>query len=253
MIRSPAGRALEAVPLAAWTRVAGAMGKSGHHWGGVIKDAVRLAASARSFQDVYRSFLDEWSLDGSPVRAVVEAPGFPWLHEHSPDSVRGMYCDAVAYLPDDILCKVDRASMAVSLETRVPFLDHRLAQVAARIPLAMKVRGREGKLILRRLLGRELPRELFERRKAGFAIPVGDWIRGPLLEWAEHLLHPSRIERDGWFDVDAVRSRWAQHRSGVRDHTPSLWSVLMFQAWLDQETGRSAPALSDRGKVSAVE
>ena len=98
----------------------------------------------------------------------------------APDALRMMYCDAVTYLPDDILCKVDRASMAVSLETRVPFLDHRVAELAARIPLGLKVRGGKGKHILRQLLYRHVPRELFERPKAGFAVPVGEWIKGPL-------------------------------------------------------------------------
>jgi asparagine synthase (glutamine-hydrolysing) len=158
----------------------------------------------------------------------------------------------MSYLPDDILCKVDRASMAVSLETRAPFLDHRVAEVAARIPVSMKVRGGAGKLILRQLLGRELPRQLFERPKAGFCVPVGEWIRAELRPWAEELLDPGALRADGWFDVAAVRARWRDHVAGVRDHTPSLWSVLMFQAWLREQQssgagespGQPAPRLS---------
>jgi len=148
-----------------------------------------------------------------------------------------MYCDAVTYLPDDILCKVDRASMAVSLESRVPFLDHRVAEVAARIPIEMKISGGKGKQILRRLLATEVPVELFERPKAGFGIPVGEWIKGPLRPWAEELLDPRRLAIEGYFDPAIVQRRWRDHLSGQRNSTPALWAILMFQAWLaDQKT-----------------
>jgi len=145
--------------------------------------------------------------------------------------MRIMYRDAVDYLPDDILCKVDRASMAVSLETRVPFLDHRVAEVAARIPLEMKVRGRSGKHILRQLLYRHAPRELFQRRKAGFAIPVGEWMKGSLRPWVEELLDPARMASDGWFDPAVVQRRWRDHVEGRSDSTAAIWAILMFQAW----------------------
>ena len=146
-----------------------------------------------------------------------------------------MLRDSTGYLPDDILTKVDRASMAVSLETRVPFLDHRLAAVAARIPLAMKVRGGRGKQILRSALFARAPQSLFDRPKAGFAVPVGQWIRGPLRDWAEELLAERRLAGDGWFDPGIVRARWADHLSGRRDSTAAIWSILMFQAWLDAQ------------------
>jgi asparagine synthase (glutamine-hydrolysing) len=142
-----------------------------------------------------------------------------------------MYCDAMSYLPDDILCKVDRASMAVSLETRVPFLDHRVAAVAARIPERMKIKGGSGKDILKKLLYREAPRALFERPKAGFGVPVGEWVRGPLRDWAEELLDPAQMRQDGYFDADIVQRRWGQHLRRQSDSTPALWAVLMFQAW----------------------
>lgn len=146
-----------------------------------------------------------------------------------------VYCDAVSYLPDDILVKVDRASMAVGLETRVPFLDHRVAALAARIPMAMKIQGRQGKQILRRLLYRQLPPALFERPKAGFAIPVGEWIKGPLRPWAEELLEPRAMAAEGWFHPAIVQRRWQDHLAGRRDSTPALWAILMFQSWLRQE------------------
>ena len=146
-----------------------------------------------------------------------------------------VYCDATSYLPDDILAKVDRASMAVSLETRVPFLDHRVAAIAARIPLAMKIQGLHGKHILRQLLYRQLPQALFDRPKAGFAIPVGEWIKGPLRPWAEELLEPKAMAAEGWFDPAIVQRRWQAHLAGRRNSTPALWAILMFQAWLREE------------------
>ena len=202
------------------------------NFGAKVQKGLRVAGSAGKFDDVYESFLDEWALEPSPVLGAGRhgpidmdfAPG-------APDALRMMYCDAVTYLPDDILCKVDRAAMAVSLETRVPFLDHRVAELAARIPLSMKVRDGKGKYIIRRLLHREAPAVLFDRPKAGFAIPVGEWIKGPLRPWAEDLLDLGRLLREGFFDADAVDRRWREHLSGKRDSTPAIWAVLMFQAW----------------------
>jgi asparagine synthase (glutamine-hydrolysing) len=150
-----------------------------------------------------------------------------------------MLADALGYLPDDILCKVDRASMAVSLETRVPFLDHRLAAVAARVPIRMKIADGKGKMILRRLLERYVPRELTDRPKAGFGIPVGEWLRGPLKPWADDLLSEERLRRSGMFDVSAIRRRYLAHQSGHRDSTVALWSILMFESWREaQQQGR---------------
>ena len=142
--------------------------------------------------------------------------------------------------------------MAVSLETRVPFLDHRVAELAARIPLRMKIRGKEGKLILKQLLARELPRTLFERPKAGFSVPVGEWIRGALRPWAEELIDPKSLSGEGWFDVDAIQLRWREHAAGIRDHTPSLWSILMFQSWLREQQSATGQAESPAPAVSAA-
>jgi asparagine synthase (glutamine-hydrolysing) len=125
--------------------------------------------------------------------------------------------------------------MAVSLETRVPFLDHRVAAVAARIPLAMKIDRGEGKRILRTLLYREAPRALFDRPKAGFAVPVGEWLKGSLKPWADALLDPARLAADGMFDPGAITRRWREHVAGTRDWTSSLWAALMFNAWLDSQ------------------
>ena len=151
-----------------------------------------------------------------------------------PDLVRMMYCDAVSYLPGDILCKVDRAAMARGLEVRIPFLDHRVAEAAARIPLAMKVRKASGKHILKQLLFSHVPRQLFDRPKAGFSVPVGKWIKGALRPWAEDLLSRERLDRQGFFRGAMIERRWRDHLAGRRDATWSLWPVLMFQAWHEQ-------------------
>ncbi|MEB3329560.1 MAG: asparagine synthase C-terminal domain-containing protein, partial [Candidatus Sericytochromatia bacterium] len=161
----------------------------------------------------------------------------PFLHEM-------MAADLVTYLPDDILCKVDRAAMGVSLESRVPFLDHRVVEFAWRLPLAYKVRDGVGKWVLREVLARHVPRALFERPKMGFGVPIHAWLRGPLREWAEALLAPERLRQEGFLDAGLVRARWEGHLSGRLNAAYELWNILMFQAWLENNGGPRRPPLA---------
>jgi len=235
-VRGGLGRSLSALPPAAWNRLAALLpGERPSHFGNKVQKGLRTVGSARDLHDVFASFLDEWSGEPSPVIGAetgIGGSGFDLdVGMPAPDATRMMYCDATTYLPDDILCKVDRAAMAVSLETRVPFLDHRVAALAARIPASMNIAGGTGKRMLRKLLYREAPRSLFERPKAGFGVPVGAWLRGPLRPWAEELLDARRMKADGYFDADRVQRRWAAHLAGTQDATAALWAVLMFQAW----------------------
>jgi asparagine synthase (glutamine-hydrolysing) len=150
-----------------------------------------------------------------------------------------MLVDLCNYMVDDILVKVDRASMAVSLEVRAPFLDNRVVEFAWSLPLEMRYGEEGGKVILRDLLERYVPRKLTDRPKKGFGVPVADWLRGPLRDWAEDLLEPSKMNRDGLLKTEAIQQIWKQHLCGWKDHGDVLWSTLMFQAWLRDGGGAS--------------
>ena len=145
---------------------------------------------------------------------------------------RMMVLDTIGYMNDDILTKVDRASMAVSLESRIPLLDPAVAEFAWSLPLDLKLRRGTNKWVLRQLLYRLVPQGLVDRRKAGFAVPIGEWLRGPLREWAEDLLSVSQLEREGYLRAARVRQTWKEHLSGRRDWYAPLWNVLMFQSWI---------------------
>lgn len=149
---------------------------------------------------------------------------------------RMMYLDMRSYLPDDILVKVDRASMAVSLESRVPLLDHRVVEFALALPLAFKLRNGAAKWPLREILYHHVPREMMERPKMGFGVPIEHWLRGPLRSWADDLLARDRLKRDGYFDADAISKLWSDTRSGRRRMHYHVWDILMFQAWLDAQS-----------------
>lgn len=148
---------------------------------------------------------------------------------------RMMFLDMVSYLPDDILTKVDKASMAVSLETRVPFLDHTLVEFAWSLPLSLKIRNGQGKWLLKELTHKHIPKALMERPKMGFGIPIDQWLRGPLRAWAESLLSESKLQSEGYFQTKAIRKLWEAHLSGQRNWAHQLWIILMFQEWLSAQ------------------
>lgn len=197
------------------------------------------------FDDFYLSLISEWQnpellIKYQEADNKLDVKSSLILYDHLPEDklknpqLNMMYKDTLSYLPDDILCKVDRAAMSVSLETRTPFLDHQIIEFAWNLPLKFKIQGNVGKQVLREVLYKYVPKKLIDRPKAGFAVPIGLWLRGPLLEWADGMLNESRLNREGFFHSKPIRRRWLEHLSGKHDHTSSLWTILMFQAWLDQ-------------------
>lgn len=199
--------------------------------------AHKLAAHLllRSRESLYRHTISQWAEPESlvlrckePQSVLEDLRGLSWI---SSTEELGMLCDLRHYLPEDILTKVDRASMAVGLEVRVPILDHRVVEFAWTVPLDMKVRQGQSKWLLRQLLDRFVPRELIDRPKMGFTIPMDLWLRGPLREWAEDRLSTERLRSDGFFNVARIRKRWEEHLSGHRNWQHALWTVLFFQDW----------------------
>lgn len=205
------------------------------------KGAALLGASTTA--ELYRSLVTHWPDPSDLVMGATE-PGTvltdPTSQPETDTFVHQMMAlDLLSYLPDDILAKVDRAAMAVSLETRVPLLDHGVVEFAWQLPLHYKLRDGVGKWPLRQVLYRHVPRELIERPKMGFGVPIDSWLRGPLRDWAESLLDESRLRQEGFFNPVPIRQKWAEHLSGKRNWQYHLWDVLMFQAWLEAQ-GRMA-------------
>jgi asparagine synthase (glutamine-hydrolysing) len=196
---------------------------------------------AQHVDEFYKALISSWM---HPEEVVIEpaesAAAFSTLSERTKlhdFTRRMMYFDLITYLPDDILTKVDRASMSVGLEARVPLLDHRVVEFAARIPLHMKIRNGRGKWLLRQIVSRHIPQTQSERPKMGFSIPVGAWLRGPLRDWAEELLGENRLRREGYFRSEPIRQLWSDHLTGRKEGGDPLWTVLMFEAWLQHWTG----------------
>jgi asparagine synthase (glutamine-hydrolysing) len=256
--RQAIGAAVRAIPPAGWDTLFGPVnallpGSKKIYRAGFNshKIAARIKG-VREIDDLYNNLVSEWQDPAQVVKGMGDfsskgtnyfiRENVGMLSDLLPTSgvaqheQRMMYRDSMTYLPDDILCKVDRAAMATSLETRVPFLDHRVAELAWRLPLNMKIRNGQGKWALRQVLYKYVPEHLIDRPKAGFSIPLGQWLRGPLKDWAEALIDEKRLELEGYFYIKPIRDKWAQHLSGRYDHTASLWAVLMFQSWLESSS-----------------
>lgn len=232
LLRKPAGALLSASAMlpgkGAWR---GKVGKLGE------------LLRANSKGEFYRHFVSYWP---EPASVVIggEEPATPFSEPMQGTAYDAMMeLDSVTYLPDDILVKVDRAAMAVSLETRVPMLDHRVYEFAWSLPMQYKIRGGTGKWALRQLLYRHVPQALVDRPKKGFAVPLAAWLRGPLRDWAAELLDERRLREQGLFHPEPILRKWREHQSGHRDWQTHLWGVLMVQAWLD----RRQPPLFSQG------
>jgi asparagine synthase (glutamine-hydrolysing) len=189
--------------------------------------------------DMYQNLVSHWKhpeqvvINGrEPITALTDNSNWPRVPDFTH---RMMHLDMETYLPGDILTKVDRASMGVSLEGRIPLLDPRVIEFAWRIPLSMKVKGGQGKWLLRQVLYKHVPQKLIDRPKMGFSVPIGEWLRGELRDWAEALLDESRLKREGYFHPAPIREKWHEHLEGSRNWQYYLWDVLMFQAWLEAQ------------------
>ncbi|MEH8021229.1 asparagine synthase (glutamine-hydrolyzing) [Rheinheimera metallidurans] len=197
-----------------------------------------LVLPSKTIEQLYLGLVSHWQNPESVVlnsKEPLTALTDPKRKANFLDPILQMMAqDTLSYLSDDILVKVDRAAMAVSLETRVPFLDHKLFEHAWRLPMAMKIKGSKTKWCLRQILYKYVPEHLIERPKMGFAVPLDTWLRGPLKAWADNLLAEQRLQQEGFFDVTKIRKMWLEHLSGKRNWQYQLWDILMFQAWYEK-------------------
>ena len=239
VLRCGAARAIRSLSPGSWDKLASIVPEKRRpvHVGEKIhKLADCLGGDRDTF---YRRLISHWNDPEDLVADAQEYETVAWdesLGERIPDFVERMqYLDTLTYLPDDILAKVDRASMAVSLEVRVPLLDHRVAEFAWTLPRHMKVRDGAGKQVLRQVLRRYVPDELIKRQKMGFGVPINEWLRGPLKDWAGDLLAPDALNKHGLINPEPVGRKWREHLSGAKSWPLQLWSVLMLQAWCDAQ------------------
>lgn len=241
-LREAAASLLAAAPASSWDALLNRLPKAarmGQRLNGDRLTKLSTLLASVGEREFYRRLSSHWVRPGELVHGaeesstpLTEPTALPATDcfEHNM-----MAASAAMYLPDDILVKVDRAAMAHSLEVRVPMLDHRVVELAWRMPLTWKIRAGEGKWPLRQLLYRHVPQALMERPKKGFSLPLADWLRGPLRDWAEALLEPARLQREGYLNVQPVQQAWHQHLAGHQDHSSRLWCVLSFQAWLQEQ------------------
>tara|TARA_B110000902_G_scaffold259270_1_gene330315 strand:- start:242 stop:2194 length:1953 start_codon:yes stop_codon:yes gene_type:complete len=194
---------------------------------------------AESIEGMYKGLVSHWDfpndvvLNGKEYPSVIDDVNL--LSEFEGNVETMMFLDQILYMSDGILTKVDRAAMSVSLETRVPLLDRNIVEFSWKVPLSMKIRDGKGKWILRELLYQYVPKDLIERPKMGFSIPIAEWLRGPLSEWAEELLSEKRLMSDGFFNVEEIRTIWIEHKLGIENRQQKIWNVLMFQSWFDSQ------------------
>jgi asparagine synthase (glutamine-hydrolysing) len=203
----------------------------------LIGDRIHKSARAltsKNGRELYNGMVDLWDPGEVVIGHVTSSKDYSqWLDLQSL-SAQMMAYDSITYLPSDILTKVDRAAMSVSLETRVPMLDHRVFEFAWQLPMEYKIRSGVGKWLLRQVLNQYVPQKLVDRPKMGFGVPIDSWLRGPLKDWATDLLNPSRLRNEGYFQEEVIQKKWAEHQSGQRNWQYHLWAVLMFQSWQDK-------------------
>ncbi len=237
-LRKATGRLAAKVPARVWDALLAPLRKvpQGKEPNGQWAQRMGDYLAADNADELHRLLVSRWRAPASAVLGGSEPESL--LAERAPFALPGrgmaermMLLDQLTYLPDDLLAKIDRAAMSVSLETRAPLLDHRVVEFAWSLPETMKLGPMGSKEPLRRVLYRHVPREMMERPKMGFEVPIGLWLRGPLRDWAEALLEEGRLKREGWFDNRLLRQVWSEHLSGTFNHGLALWNVLMFQAW----------------------
>lgn len=242
-VRKVIGDSITGISASSWNKVFGVLNQitpekfNGVSLGRKLQKSANVISSKDS-AELYKRLVSNWQDPSSVVIGGNEHDDIFSENIQILDGLgeieRMMALDLVSYLPDDILVKVDRAAMGVSLETRVPFLDHNIVEFASKIPISMSLKNGNSKSVLRDILYRHVPKELIERPKMGFSIPVSDWLIGPLREWAEQLLDEPLLHKQGYFQPEIVRKMWSEHTLGIRNWQSQLWAILMFQSWLKE-------------------
>ena len=245
LVRRFLASSLTSIPISTWDNIGNSLyfskisGRKFAQLGDKVYKVSEKLKNIKNIDDMYLNPITEWSDNDSLVKNMSKS-NIHYSDQYKDflltldDEYKMMYLDSQTYLPDDILCKVDRASMSCSLETRSPFLDHRVVELSWRLQKHMKINNNIGKCVLRELLYKRLPKKIIDRPKIGFGIPIGQWLRGPLRDWAEELISVDRLEKDGYLYPGPIRKIWNLHLSGKYDYSSRLWAVLMFQSWIDR-------------------